>query len=87
MVVTWTPPPAPPDPAAVYQYQVQVTVGTTTIIRDVTGTTYTIAVFGLFGVYSIQVMSLSQHFPGETSAPVEITVRGKITFSLRYIRT
>ncbi len=28
------------------------------------------------GVYSISVMSLSQHYPGGTTGPVEVTVRG-----------
>ena len=71
VVTSWTPPPAPPAAG----YQVQVTVGTTTTTTNVVGTSYTISV-NQFGVYSIQVMTLSQHFPGEATAPVELTVRG-----------
>ena len=29
------------------------------------------------GVYSIRVVSLSQHLPSETVGPVEVTVRGQ----------
>ncbi len=29
------------------------------------------------GVYNISVMSFSQHYPGETVGPVEVTVRGE----------
>ncbi len=29
------------------------------------------------GVYNISVITLSQHYPGETVGPVEVTVRGK----------
>ena len=74
VIVTWTPPPAPPAAG----YQVQVTVGTTTTTTDVTGTSHTISVNNQFGVYSIRVMSLSssQHFPSEATAAVQVTVRG-----------
>ena len=72
VLVTWTPPPAPPAAG----YQVQVTVGTTTTTTDVTGTSHTISVNNQFGVYSIRVMSLSQHFPSEATAPEQITARG-----------
>ena len=73
VLVTWTPPPAPPAAG----YQVQATVGTTTLTRttDVTGTSHTISVYQ-FGVYSIRVRSLSQHLPSEATAPVQITVKG-----------
>ena len=74
VVVTWTPPPAPPAAG----YQVQVTVGNTTTTTDVAGTSHIISV-NQFGAYSIRVMSLSQHFPGEATAPVQVTVRGRDT--------
>ena len=72
VLVTWTPPPAPPAAG----YQVQVTVGTTTTTIDVTGTSHIISVNNQFGVYSIRVRSLSQHLPSEATAPVQITVKG-----------
>ena len=81
MLVTWTPPPAPPAPAA--GYQVQVTVGTTTTTTNVTGTSHTMSVS--FGVYSISVISLSQHLPSEP-APVEILVRSKNVLVGSYFR-
>ena len=75
VIVTWNPPPAPP----IAGYEVQATVGTTTIYTttDVTGTAHTILVNNQmhFGVYSIRVMSLSQHLTSEATA-VELTVRG-----------
>ena len=69
VVVTWTAP-------TIARYQVQVTVGAMTTTTEVTGTSLTISA-SQFGVYSIQVISLSRHFPGETSAPVHVTVRGR----------
>ena len=72
MLVTWTPPPAPPAAG----YQVQVTVGTTTTTTDVIAVSHTISVNNQFGVYGIRVMSLSQHLPSEATAPVQVTVRG-----------
>ena len=69
VLVTWTPPPAPPAAG----YQVQVTAGTTTT-TNVTGTSHNISVNNQFGVYSIKVISL--HLPSEAIAPVELTVRG-----------
>ena len=71
ILVTWTPPPAAPAAG----YQVQVTVGTTTTTTDVTGASCTISV-NQFGVYSIEVRSLSQHLPSDAT-PVEVTVKGK----------
>ena len=74
VLVTWTPPPVPPAAG----YQVQVTVGTTTSTTNVTGTSHTIPVNNQFGVYSIQVKSLSaQHLPSEATAPVQVTMRGR----------
>ena len=72
VLVSWTPPPAPPAAG----YQVQVTVGTTISTTDVTGTYHTISV-NQFGVYSIRVMSLSRQLPSAVSASVQITVRGR----------
>ena len=73
VLVWWTPPPAPTAAG----YQVQVTVGTTTTTTDVRGTFHTISVNQL-GVYSIRVLSLSQHLPSEATASVQVTVRGKL---------
>ena len=76
VVVSWTPPPAPPATG----YQVQVTVGGSTTTEHATGTSHRISV-NQFGLYSIRMMSLSQHFPSEATVQVEITVRG-INFCL-----
>ena len=71
VVVTWTPPPAPPAAG----YHVQVTVGNTTIATaNVLGMSYTISTSQI-GVYSIRLISL--HFPSEDTTPAEVTVRGK----------
>ena len=75
MVVAWTPPPAPPAAG----YQVQVTGATTTTTTDVTSTSRTVSV-NQSGMYSIRVMSLSAHLPGQVSAPAEVTVRGTISY-------
>ena len=69
VLVSWTPPPAAPA------YQVQATVNNTTTTTDVNGTSHTISVNNQFGVYSITVRALYQHFTNEASAPVEVTVR------------
>ena len=71
MLVSWTPPPAPPAAG----YLVRVTGARTTVLTA-TGNSQIISVNNQFGVYSIRVMSLSLHLPGEASVPVEITVRG-----------
>ena len=74
VLVTWTPPPAPPAAG----YRVEVTVGTKTTTTDVTGTSHTISVNNQFGLYSIRVTSLStQYLPSEATAPVQVTVRGR----------
>ena len=71
VLVMWTPAPRATG------YQVQVTVGTTTTTTNVAGTIHTIPVINQPGtLYSIRVMSLSQHFPSEASEPVQVTVRG-----------
>ena len=72
VIVTWTPPPAPPAAG----YQVQMTVGTTITTTNVAGISHNTILVSQLGVYSIQVMSRSLHFPSETSEPVEFTVRG-----------
>ena len=77
VLVTWTPPPAPPAAG----YQVQVTGGTNITRANVTGISHNISVYNQLSVYSIQVMSLSAHLPGEVSAPVEVTIRGILMFS------
>ena len=56
VMVTWTPPLAPPAAG----YQVQVTVSNITMTTNVTATSHTISVNKL-GVYSIRVISFSQH--------------------------
>ena len=73
VMVTWTPPLAPPAAG----YQVQVTVSTITTTTNVTGNSHNISVNNN-SVYSIRVMSLSQHLPSKTTAPVEVTARGKL---------
>ena len=72
VLVSWTAPPAPPGAG----YQVLVT-GARTATSNAIGSSHTISVNNQFGVYSIRVRSLSQHLPSETTAPVELTVRGR----------
>ena len=68
--VMWTAPPAPPTGG----YRVQITVESTTTTTDVTTTAHTFSVINnQYGVYSIQVISLSL---GGAADPVEVTVRG-----------
>ena len=75
VLVTWTPPPAPPAAG----YQVQVTVGTTTATSGaIFGTSYITSVSSQYGIYTIRVISHSQHLPGQASAPFEVTLRGKL---------
>ena len=71
VLVIWTAPSPPPTNG----YQVQITRGSTTTTDNVAGTSYTKSSLQ-HGVYSIRVKSLSRHFPGEATEPVEITVRG-----------
>ena len=40
------------------------------------GTSTTFSVNNQYGVYSIQVIALSQPLPSEATDPVEVTVRG-----------
>ena len=72
VLVMWTAPSPPPTDG----YQVQITRGSTTTTVNVAETSYTERSLQ-HGVYSIQVRSLSRHFPSEATEPVEITVRGK----------
>ena len=70
----WTAPSPPPTDG----YQVQVIRVSTTTTVNVAGTSHTFSVNNQYGVYSIQVTSLSQHFQSNEAVPepVEITVRG-----------
>ena len=72
VLVTWTAPSPPPTDG----YQVQITRGSTTTTVNVTGISYTKTL--QCGVYSIQMKSLSRHFPSEATEPVQITVRSKL---------
>ena len=68
-----------PSPPPTDGYQVQITRGSTTTTVNVAGTSHTFSVNNQYGVYSIQVRSLSQHFQSnEAAASVEITVRGNL---------
>ena len=69
VLILWTAPPAPPA----HGYRILVT-GVST---NEAGTTRTIGTDNQFGVFIIRVMSHSDHFPGQTSEPVNVTVRGK----------
>ena len=72
VLVTWTPPPAPPAAG----YKVQLSGDRTTSANAImSSSTIQLSVNNQFGVYSIRVISLSQHY-SEASAPVQITVRG-----------
>ena len=69
VLVTWT----APSPAPSGGYQVTVASAS---IRDTTlGTAHTVSI-SQAGVHTIQVQSLSQHYPGEV-ASVAVTVRGE----------
>ena len=73
VLVMWAAPSPPPTDG----YQVQITRGSTTTTVSVAGTSHTFSVNNQYGVYSIQVRSLSQHFQSnEAAMPVETTVRG-----------
>ena len=73
VLVMWTAPSPPPADG----YQVQITRGSTTTTVNVEGTSHTFAVNNQYGVYSIQVRSLSQHFQtNEEAGPVNYTIRG-----------
>ena len=72
VLVMWTAPSSPPTDG----YKVQITRGSTTTTVKVAGTSHTISVNNTYGVYSIQVRSLSRPLPSEATEPVEVTVRG-----------
>ena len=75
VLVVW----AAPSPPPTNGYQVQITRGSTTTTVNVTGTSHTFSFNNQYGVYSIQVRSLSRHFQSnEAAASVEITVRGNL---------
>ena len=71
VLVTWTAPATPPSQG----YKVLVTRGAENTTTNVSGTSHNISVNNQYGVYSIRVRSLSQHFPGEAE-PVTLTVQG-----------
>ena len=74
VLVMWTAPSPPPADG----YQVQITRGSTTSTVNVAGTSRTFAVNNHYGMYSIQVRSLSQHFQTNREAePIFYTIRGK----------
>ena len=74
VLVMWT----TPSPSPTDGYQVQITRGSTTTTVNVAGTSHTFAVNNHYGVYSIQVRSLSQHFQTNREAePIYYTIRGK----------
>ena len=73
VLVMWTAPSPPPTDG----YQVQITRGSTTTTLNVAGTSHTFSFNNQYGVYSIQVISLSQHFQSnEAAGPVMLTVNG-----------
>ena len=73
VLVMWTAPSPPPADG----YQVLITRGSTTT-TNVAGTSHTFTVNNHYGVYSIQVRSLSQHFQTNREAePIYYTIRGK----------
>ena len=79
VLVMWTAPSPPPTDG----YQIQITRGSTTTTVNVAWTSYTFSVSNQYGVYTIQVRSLSQHFQSNEASPepVEIAVRGKKVFA------
>ena len=66
--VTWTEPAAPP------QAGYRVTVNSTDVTMAA-ASPHILSPLAL-GEHSIQVQSLSQHYPGDTAGPVEVTVTG-----------
>ena len=70
--VMWTAPSPPPADG----YQVQITRGPTTTTVNVAVTSRTILVNNQYGVYSIQVITLSRHFSIDATEPVEVTMIG-----------
>ena len=71
----WTAPLFPPTDG----YQVQITRGSTTTTVNVVGTSTMFSVNNQYGVYSIQVIALSQPLPSEATEQVEVTVIGMYT--------
>ena len=67
--VSWTAPSSPPSTG----YRIVANPGG--LSADTASTSYTIT-FPQPGVCSVSVTSLSQHFPGGTAGPVEVTIRG-----------
>ena len=83
VLVTWTAPDTPPSQG----YQVLLTRGDENTTTNVSGTSHNISVNNQYGLYRIQVRSLSLHFPGEATPPVEVTVRGMLLTLVKNICT
>ena len=78
VLIMWTAPSPPPTDG----YQVQITRGSTTTTVNVARTSHTFTVNNHYGVYSIQVRSLSQHFQTNREAePIYYTIRGMYSVS------
>ena len=74
VLVSWTAPSPPPT----LGYHVTVQPGGVRMLDSITSPQ---TITGLpVGVYSIEVMSLSQHLPSERVGPVVVTVRGEMIF-------
>ena len=71
VLVSWTPPPAPPSGG--YRITVEAVNG---VAASYTATSqsssYNVTVGGA-GVYSVELVGLSQHFPSHTVGPVTVT--------------
>ena len=72
VLISWTAPPAPPANG----YKILVT-GARNVNTTEHMTTRTIQTESNLGVFIIRVMSCSQHLPGQTSDPAQVTVRGR----------
>ena len=71
--VSWTAPPAPPTMG----YHITTHPGDV----NVTAPSSPHNISNLQpGLYNIHVMSLSQHYPGGTVGPVNVTVEGEVSF-------
>ena len=76
VLVSWTAPSPPPSMG----YRVTVQPGGVRMLDSIASLQL---VTGLqVGVYSIEVMSLSQHLPSERVGPVMVTVKGKMIRTL-----
>ena len=77
ILVSWTPPPAPPSGG--YRITVAALSGVASQPTSYTATSqsssYSVTVAGA-GVYSVQLVGLSQHFLSHTVGPVTVNVRG-----------